>query len=349
MKIANWFRNTFLIAVLLAVPGVTFAQIGISITIAPPVLPVYVQPVCPAPNYIWTPGYWAWGDGGYYWVPGTWVLAPDPGLLWTPGYWGWGDGVYLWNAGYWGPVVGFYGGVDYGFGYGGTGFYGGRWVGGTFSYNTAVVNVNRTIIHNTYVDRTAIVNSGSRVSFNGGRGGIQMRPTAAQMTAEHEKRFGPIAAQTNQANFARADRANYASVNHGLPPHAAMQRPATSVADIERAAPARGARPATAARPEARSAARPAARPTPSARTEARPAARPEARPAAPSRPEARPAAPARSEARPESRPAPRPESRPAAPARPAARPESHPAARPETHAAPAKPEAKPEEKPHGR
>src|SRR5438270_4406484 len=24
--------------------------------------------------------------------PGTWELAPAVGFLWTPGYWGWGDG-----------------------------------------------------------------------------------------------------------------------------------------------------------------------------------------------------------------------------------------------------------------
>jgi hypothetical protein len=51
------------------------AGIGVSITVAPPVIPVYTQPICPGPNYIWTPGYWAWGDDGYYWVPGTWVVA----------------------------------------------------------------------------------------------------------------------------------------------------------------------------------------------------------------------------------------------------------------------------------
>ena len=24
------------------------------------------------PGLIWTPGYWAYGDDGYYWVPGAW-------------------------------------------------------------------------------------------------------------------------------------------------------------------------------------------------------------------------------------------------------------------------------------
>src|SRR5271156_6753554 len=116
MSIVRWFRSLMFVAILGALPSASFAQfsigIGISITIEPPALPVYVQPVCPEPNYIWTPGYWAYdGDGGYFWVPGTWVVAPQPGLLWTPGYWGWGDGgVYEWHGGYWGDHVGFYGG-----------------------------------------------------------------------------------------------------------------------------------------------------------------------------------------------------------------------------------------------
>jgi len=85
-----------------AIAGVSEAAAQlVSITIAPPVLPVYVQPALPGPGYIWTPGYWAYGDDGYYWVPGTWVLPPAVGVLWTPGYWGWHDGIYAWNAGYW--------------------------------------------------------------------------------------------------------------------------------------------------------------------------------------------------------------------------------------------------------
>ena len=39
------------------------------------------------------------GGDGYYWVPGTWVLAPEPGYLWTPGYWGWGGNAFLGTAG----------------------------------------------------------------------------------------------------------------------------------------------------------------------------------------------------------------------------------------------------------
>src|SRR5580658_10513503 len=98
---------------------------------------VYEQPPVPGPGFLWAPGYWAWGDGDYYWVPGTWVEAPQPGYLWTPGYWGWNEGVYLWHGGYWGEHVGFYGGVNYGFGYFGGGYQGGYWDHGAFRYNGA--------------------------------------------------------------------------------------------------------------------------------------------------------------------------------------------------------------------
>src|ERR1700733_9953377 len=85
--------SALLTGALISMPAGSLAQIsiGININIEPPALPVYVQPPCPQPNYMWTPGYWAWdGVGDYYWVPGTWVLAPQPGYLWTPDYWGWG-------------------------------------------------------------------------------------------------------------------------------------------------------------------------------------------------------------------------------------------------------------------
>ena len=87
------------------------------------------------------PGYWSYASDGYFWVPGTWVLPPSQGLLWTPGYWGWGDGNYSWHAGYWGSQVGYYGGVNYGYGYTGAGYQGGRWDHGHFFYNRSVNNI----------------------------------------------------------------------------------------------------------------------------------------------------------------------------------------------------------------
>src|SRR5581483_2669193 len=165
----------------LTIGGAGFA-VSLFVGQPPPPLPYYVPPPVPDPNDIWMPGYWAWGPGGYYWVPGTWVPAPQPGYLWTPGYWGYSGTSYGWHPGYWATTVGFYGGVNYGGGYYGNGYAGGRWHGRTFEYNTAVVNVNRGRIRNVYVDRAVVRNaSGPRVAYNGGRGGLTARPTAAQL------------------------------------------------------------------------------------------------------------------------------------------------------------------------
>jgi WXXGXW repeat (2 copies) len=191
--------------------------IGISVHVAPPVLPVYVQPPCPVEGYLWTPGYWAWGAAGYYWVPGVWMRPPAVGVLWTPGYWGFAGGVYGWHAGYWGPHVGFYGGVNYGFGYGGVGFVGGAWRGGAFAYNSAVVNVGGGF-HNTYVDRTVINNTTviNRTSFNG-TGGVTAHPTSMETQAANEQHSQPMPSQLQHENFAAQDRSQLASVNHGQP------------------------------------------------------------------------------------------------------------------------------------
>jgi WXXGXW repeat (2 copies) len=227
MSLRSTFRNLFAAALImlpvLAVPAAQ-AQIGVGIAInvhiAPPVLPVYEQPALPAPGYLWTPGYWSYGDAGYFWVPGVWAQPPSAGLLWTPGYWGYEGGVYGWHAGYWGPHVGFYGGVNYGFGFGGVGFVGGEWRGGVFAYNSAVANFGGVHITNVYENRTiveqnTIVNV-DHVSFNGGIG-IQVHASAVEMQAANERHFEATADQVQHEHFAAQDRAQLASVNQGRP------------------------------------------------------------------------------------------------------------------------------------
>src|SRR5579864_3924463 len=212
-------------ALMLSLCAASLAQVavGISVRIGPPALPVYAQPICPGPGYIWTPGYWAWNDdAGYYWVPGTWVVAPV-GMLWTPGYWGWGGGVYAWHAGYWGPHIGFYGGINYGFGYGGVGFAGGEWRGGAFSYNRSVTNVSVTSVTHVYT-KTVVVNE-NHVAFNGGQGGVQAHATAREEAYAREKHTAPLAAQTQHEHAASQNRQNFASENHGKPAIAATAKP----------------------------------------------------------------------------------------------------------------------------
>lgn len=191
-------RSFLFLLLLLIVPTVSQAQVavGVSIRIGPSALPVYAQPPCP-------------GDG----------------YLWTPGYWGFEGGFYGWHVGYWGPHVGFYGGINYGFGYGGVGFFGGRWVGERFAYNTAVVNVNTTIVHNAYVDRTVINNNtiinNNHYSFNG-QGGATARPNAPEQAAMHENHVQPTSNQLSHEQAAGQDHNQLASVNNGRPGTMAM-------------------------------------------------------------------------------------------------------------------------------
>jgi len=212
---------------MLILSSVSFAQIGVGVVVSfgPPELPVYEQPICPDEGYIWTPGYWAWDGYDYYWVPGTWVLAPRPGYFWTPAWWGWGGNGFIFHAGYWGPHVGFYGGINYGFGYFGRGYEGGRWEHDRFYYNRTVNNVNVNVIHNTY--NTTIVNNygNSRVSYNGGRGGIEARATSQEEAAIHERHIAPVSAQVQHVREARGNPEFRASANHGRPPVAATSRP----------------------------------------------------------------------------------------------------------------------------
>lgn len=208
-----------------ALPLESHAAISVAINIAPPPLPVYVQPVIPAPGYLWTPGYWRWNpdEADYYWVPGTWIAPPYVGALWTPGYWGWGGGSYLWHGGYWGPHVGFYGGVNYGFGYVGSGYYGGRWDGGVFSYNRSVNNVNTTIVHNVY--NTTVVENNARVSYNGGQGGLAARPTEQERAAASEQHVPPTRLQHQHERVALRAPEQRASFNNGSPHLGATPHP----------------------------------------------------------------------------------------------------------------------------
>jgi hypothetical protein len=202
-------------------------SIGIAVGFPPPPLPVYIQPPCPEPGYIWTPGYWAYDDdyGDYYWVPGTWVYAPAPGLLWTPGYWSDGDyDEYVWHPGYWAPHVGFYGGINYGYGYFGIGFVGGYWRDRDFYYNRAVANVVNIHVTNIYNNTEFNRYGDERTSFNG-RQGIRARPTERELQAQRELRRGWTLPQQSHALQARTTPGMLASSNRGRPPVAATPRP----------------------------------------------------------------------------------------------------------------------------
>lgn len=206
-----------------ATPAAAQLSVGISVNFGPPALPIYAQPAIPGPDYIWTPGYWAWDNvfGDYFWVPGAWVRAPQPGLLWTPAWWGWSNGAYLFHAGYWGPHVGFYGGIAYGFGYTGFGYQGGYWNGGHVFYNRTVNNITNVSVTNVY-NRTVVNNNATRVSYNGGPGGIAARPSPAEMAFAHEQHFASTGMQRQQISMAHNDPRAFAHANGGHPPRPGM-------------------------------------------------------------------------------------------------------------------------------
>ncbi|HEY4358187.1 MAG TPA: hypothetical protein VGN16_20745 [Acidobacteriaceae bacterium] len=197
---------------------------------APPPLPEYDQPPAPDDNDIWTPGYWGYADTGYYWVPGVWVAAPYYGALWTPGYWGWYGGHYRWHHGYWGRHIGFYGGINYGWGYVGTGYYGGYWNGNRFYYNRECSHVSPRVT--TVYQRPVVVNnmrysnvSNNRVSYNGGRGGVDARPHPYEIAAARERHVAPLPEQRQFHQQAAANRANAFAENHGRPAQAVFAQP----------------------------------------------------------------------------------------------------------------------------
>jgi hypothetical protein len=238
----NPLRKLVIAGALIAAPAASFAGIFISVGFAPPALPVYAQPICPGDGYLWTPGYWAYAPSGYYWVPGVWVQPPTVGYLWTPPYWGFAGGVYGFHEGYWGPHIGFYGGINYGFGYGGVGYEGGYWQGGHLFYNRSVNNINVVNVHNVYVRNVTVVNNNyAHTSFNGGNGGVPARPGAQELQAERERHEAPTSMQQSHFQAAQQNRANFASANGGHPAIAAMQRPGMTQGAI----PARGATPAS--------------------------------------------------------------------------------------------------------
>jgi len=225
------------IALLISVSGLALAAPAFAQQLAcapvatvdrpPPPLPVYEQPPLPGPGYIWSPGYWGWDEdeSDYYWTPGTWVQPPGPGLLWTPGYWAWSAGAFIFHEGYWGPHVGFYGGIDYGYGYTGAGYAGGRWDHGAFFYNRTVNNLGNVNVRNVYTQPVTANNAGNHVSFNGGKGGIEARPNAEDKTYAKERHFAPTNLQQQHVEAASKDPSLFDKDNHGKPPVAATARP----------------------------------------------------------------------------------------------------------------------------
>ena len=224
-----------------AVVSIPVGDVEVRAGQAPPPLPDSEQPTCPQDGYLWTPGYWAWSPGGYYWVPGVWVPPPRVGVLWTPAYWVFEENVYIFHPGYWAPHIGYYGGVNYGFGYFGAGFVGGHWDGNHFAYNRNVSHVDEHLFRNTYSEPVPNSARLNRVSYNGGPGGITSVRSAEERAYAAESHIP--ATQLQRQNTLQAARApvplshTYVKVNVSTPgtdhhPAAATPRPAVYNAPV---------------------------------------------------------------------------------------------------------------------
>ena len=211
---------------------------------APPPLPDYDQPPPPADGYIWTPGYWAWSPRGYYWVPGAWVEPPYMGALWTPGYWGFYGSRYMFYPGHWGLHIGFYGGINYGFGYLGFGYEGGYWNSGRFFYNRAYNHINERVVHNVYEyhapargynaprgnfdqhnNNAPRGNYDPHTSYRGGPSGVASRPQPSEGAAWHEPTAPRMNTQVQHEQKYSSARGQYSNQNHGQPPSPAINKP----------------------------------------------------------------------------------------------------------------------------
>ena len=147
------------------------------------------------------------------------------GALWTPGYWGFYGGRYSFYPGYWGLHIGFYGGINYGFGYIGFGYEGGYWNSGHFFYNRAYNHIDTRVVHNVYNynagNRARVV---SRASFNGGARGVQVRPRSSEMAARREPTAPRMSTQVQHARTYSTNRGQLATQNHGRPATPAISR-----------------------------------------------------------------------------------------------------------------------------
>ena len=206
---------------------------------APPPLPQYDQPQLTQANDQWTPGYWNYNNSGYYFVPGAWVAPPYDGALWTPGYWGYEGHRYRFHRGFWGRHIGFYGGINYGFGYSGRGYEGGYWNNNNFYYNQRVNRVNPVDVRNVYV-RNVTAENDNHFSYNG-PGGYQTRPVPAELAVYHEQRLPPQQSQVQVREQAAGNRQQFFTQNHGQPAVAAAPQhfnadtqPARPIQPVER-------------------------------------------------------------------------------------------------------------------
>jgi len=74
---------------------------GEVVTSQPPPAKGEITGARPGPSYIWASGYWAFNDGRWFWVPGSWQERPQATAVWVPGHWDNAARGWLWTPGHW--------------------------------------------------------------------------------------------------------------------------------------------------------------------------------------------------------------------------------------------------------
>ena len=146
--------------------------------------------------------------------------------------------------------MGYYGGINYGYGYIGHGYDGGRWDRGHFRYNSAVNNIPAGRVNNVY--RAPVPQRPVHAeSFNGGNSPWHARPTASERRFEGAQHPNPTPAQMNHEQRAIGIPEQRMGSNHGMPPTAATPRPGGfGEPQVERARPAQEMRAQPQMRPQ---------------------------------------------------------------------------------------------------
>ena len=85
--------------------GTAFAQINVSISLAPPAPQYELVPTIPM-GYVWAPGYWAWTGDRHIWIRGRQIVE-RPGYRWDPDRWDQRDGHYIRSVGHWAQDPGY--------------------------------------------------------------------------------------------------------------------------------------------------------------------------------------------------------------------------------------------------